>query len=336
MGKIHSSPLSGGHRDASFLKGETGTLVVLGDTFDELNEEAIAALTRPKWFSYRKGFPKLLNTTRTTDAGWGCVHRCGQMMIMETLQRHLPKVPAATLMELFRDENDSPFSLHKIARDGEKFGRKIGDWFYPSTVAKCLRNIVDEEVAMPESLLSGAPLCVMVLQPPVLHTELLHEHFKKYQGVLVLVPQRLGLNKIQSVYHSSLKQSLECKWSVGIIGGRPKHSLFFIGYRGDQLVFLDPHVVQPAYTATSEAGRTTDPHKSSFPIAEVDPTCLFCYFIPSVDEVDAFTAWMTDFVEVWGSRVLCPFCPLLSFFFNTEFKTPDSFPCRRAPFAGCW
>ena len=32
--------------------------------------------------------------------------------------------------------------------------------------------------------------------------------------------------------------------SVGMIGGKPSQALYFIGYTGDDVVFLDPHVTQ--------------------------------------------------------------------------------------------
>ncbi len=39
------------------------------------------------WFSYRKDFPAIGDSGLTTDRGWGCMLRCGQMVVAESLQR---------------------------------------------------------------------------------------------------------------------------------------------------------------------------------------------------------------------------------------------------------
>ena len=33
--------------------------------------------------------------------------------------------------------------------------------------------------------------------------------------------------------------------SVGVIGGKPNHAYYFVGYTHEALVFLDPHTTQP-------------------------------------------------------------------------------------------
>ena len=304
-GKLHAhSILAVGNRDASFLVGEAGRLVVLGVRFDEgITEAALLAITRPTWFSYRKGFPRLTNScgrAYQSDVGWGCVHRCGQMMFLEALTRHLHARDFAdgVLLNEFRDAADAPFSLHNIAKRGESCGRRIGEWFYPSTVAKCLQSIVRAESARQGSLLHTQRMDVLVLQPPTLHPTALSESMKTHDGVLVLIPQRLGLNNIDPAYYSSLKRCLECPWSVGVIGGRPNHSLFIIGYRGSQLIFMDPHDVQPAFSSPSNVGKTTDPHRSSLPMGHLDPTCLFCFYVPSSDQAEGFMSWLGEYIEV--------------------------------------
>lgn len=36
------------------------------------------------------------------------------------------------------------------------------------------------------------------------------------------------------------------KWFRGVIGGKPKKALYFVGRKEDEYVYLDPHYVQEA------------------------------------------------------------------------------------------
>lgn len=67
-----------------------------------------------------------------------------------------------------------------------------------------------------------------------------------WNPLLVFVTSRLGVDKLNPHYVPHLKQLLASEVCVGILGGRPKASLYFVGYQGDNALYLDPHLVQPA------------------------------------------------------------------------------------------
>eukprot|EP01035_Chromulina_nebulosa_P028014 gene28014-36912_t len=62
-------------------------------------------------------------------------------------------------------------------------------------------------------------------------------------ALLILVPLRLGISSVNQEYHEEIKGFLRSPYSVGIIGGRPQHAIYFVGYKGDELLGLDPHTV---------------------------------------------------------------------------------------------
>lgn len=60
----------------------------------------------------------------------------------------------------------------------------------------------------------------------------------------MIIPLRLGLNEINPIYIEALKKSFETPGTVGLIGGRPNQAYYFIGYVGDEALYLDPHTTQ--------------------------------------------------------------------------------------------
>lgn len=78
----------------------------------------------------------------TTDAGWGCTIRAGQMMLLNTLKRHYSYEDNFSLLETIQENlMTAPFSVHKITEIGAEFDKNPGDWYSPSTICHSIEKL---------------------------------------------------------------------------------------------------------------------------------------------------------------------------------------------------
>uniref|UniRef100_UPI00358E21D8 cysteine protease ATG4B isoform X2 n=1 Tax=Myxine glutinosa TaxID=7769 RepID=UPI00358E21D8 len=254
----------------------TEPIWLLGQRYNICTEkkEMLADIRSRLWFTYRKNFPSIGGTGPTSDSGWGCMLRCGQMVLAQALLLlHLGrewrwkeglKQPAAyyRVLHCFLDQKDCLYSIHQIAQMGVGEGKAVGQWYGPNTVAQVLRklSLFDDwsslavHVAMDNTVVFEdiRTLCLTSSNKPQEHKpcERYSEQGASYRSswrpLLLLVPLRLGLTDVNKAYISSLKACLTSPYSLGFIGGRPNSAHYFIGFVGEELLFLDPHTVQPA------------------------------------------------------------------------------------------
>ncbi|XP_053693959.1 cysteine protease ATG4B [Sabethes cyaneus] len=215
------------------------------------------------WCTYRRGFVPIGGSLLTTDKGWGCMLRCGQMVLAQALtQLHLgrewqwtPETKDPSYLRIinrFEDNKQAPFSLHQIALTGESSEEKrVGEWFGPNTVAQVLKKLVKFD--------DWCNLVIHVALDNTLATEEVLElcmdknDGERWKPLLLIIPLRLGLSEVNPIYIEGLKKCFELSGSCGMIGGRPNQALYFIGYVGDEALFLDPHTVQRSGTIGNKA-----------------------------------------------------------------------------------
>eukprot|EP00668_Euglena_longa_P011489 GGOE01013895.1.p2 GENE.GGOE01013895.1~~GGOE01013895.1.p2 ORF type:complete len:384 (-),score=119.61 GGOE01013895.1:410-1531(-) len=244
-----------------------GEQYMLRSAAGELSEHAqemrerVGALFR---FTYRRGFAPIPGSTPaiTSDAGWGCMLRTGQMMLAQAFRLHYctgpiePGLPesildetAYTIASWFCDRPGSPYSVHNIAMFGVRKGKQVGSWFGPTTTALVLQELV----GLHSSVLHRDSLRVCVAEHATLYMDQVEGATEEeWRSLILLVPVMLGASTFANpVYLKPLLQCFHLPGFLGVVGGRPQSSLYFVGYVGDdhhsRLMYLDPHVaVQPA------------------------------------------------------------------------------------------
>lgn len=61
------------------------------------------------------------------------------------------------------------------------------------------------------------------------------------------------MSEVNPIYINGLKKSFEIPGTVGLVGGRPNQAHYFIGYVGDEALYLDPHTTQKCGTIGDKA-----------------------------------------------------------------------------------
>uniref|UniRef100_A0A672MV14 Cysteine protease n=1 Tax=Sinocyclocheilus grahami TaxID=75366 RepID=A0A672MV14_SINGR len=290
---------------------------ILGQQFSALTEkdEILADVTSRLWFTYRKNFQPIGGTGPTSDTGWGCMLRCGQMILGQALIcRHLgrdwrwspgqrQRAEYINILNAFIDKKDSYYSIHQIAQMGVGEGKSIGQWYGPNTVAQVLKKLAvfDSWSRLAVHVAMDNTVVIEEIKPREMNGDLegacalAEEETALWKPLVLLIPLRLGLSDINEAYIEPLKQCFMMPQSLGVIGGKPNSAHYFIGFVGDELIYLDPHTTQPAVDPNEDEQFPDDSYHCQHPpcrmhICELDPSIAAGFFCQTEDDFDDWCA----------------------------------------------
>lgn len=219
-------------------------------------------------FSEDDKFPHIVNTND------------GMALIVPSKNATLLSEEYHMILGFFMDKPECPFSIHNIAQHGNLYGKKLGEWFGPTTISLVLQKLVDTYF--------GFDMSVYVAEQGILYVEELIQKMKmshpdESKNLILLIPLRLGVDKFNMMYRDFIRNVFKIKQSLGIVGGRPNSSLYFIGYQDIDILYLDPHIVQK----TSNLFETYHvSYPSKMKIASMDPSMVLGFFCKDRRDLD--------------------------------------------------
>lgn len=293
------------------------------------------------WFTYRRDFEPLKGTKLTTDCGWGCMIRSGQMMLAQAFITHFfgrswriqnrdrGLNVYRQIIKWFADYQQCPFSVHQLVEIGSTLGRKPGEWYGPATVATMLREAMERSYEYQPVL---RELCVYVASDCTVYLQEVADLCMSgnnntlvkmpngsdaedasvdasvdmpesgtagswKRAVIVLIPVRLGGESLNSVYIPCLQNLLAEEHCIGIIGGKPKHSLYFVGWQDKKLIYLDPHYCQDNVDVMSGDFTFSSFHcitPRKLPFEDMDPSCTIGFYCRNQEEFEKFVNQTRD------------------------------------------
>ncbi|KAG2421639.1 hypothetical protein HFD88_005614 [Aspergillus terreus] len=258
----------------------------------------------------------------TSDTGWGCMIRSGQCLLANAMsilllgrdwRRGQKPEEEAQLLSLFADHPEAPLSIHRFVNHGaESCGKHPGEWITgyigPGKVA-----VLTLDRAL--SAQYGNPtLRVYVTNDS---SDVYQDQFKRVacdgtgtiQPTLILIGTRLGIDRVTPVYWDSLREMLRFPQSVGIAGGRPSASHYFVGVQGSHFFYLDPHTTRSALpyrpSGKSYTGEEIDTCHTRrlrrIHIKDMDPSMLIGFLIK--DETD-WNDWQARATSTQGKPII--------------------------------
>lgn len=301
LGKKHECTSSTKERD------DTTTLTSIEQKKDSF-PSFVSDFESRIWCTYRKDFPVIPGSFYTSDMGWGCMHRTAQMTLAQAFLSHylgrdwefskhkndIPKI-YYEILQWFSDDEQSPYSVHNISMIGILQNKAVGEWYGPSTVACAMRELVSKN--------HGTEFATYVSDNGMVYEDEVNELCGGQEwnkSVIIMIPVRLGVETIPDSYHNVITTLFQYPQSLGMAGGKPKSSLYFVGVQGDSLFYLDPHVVFNKIDMTTIPFDTSsyNPQQiNNIKISQIDPSFAATFYCHDRNDFENFCTLSEKFQE---------------------------------------
>lgn len=240
-----------------------------------------------------------------TDIGWGCMIRTGQSLLGNALQiANLGREfrvdqgkdqEEYKIIDWFADTPLAHFSIHNFVSQGLKLSnKKPGEWFGPAATSRSIQCLIEQ---FPDC---GIDKCLISVSSGDVNEDEVKRVFEQnpHSRILLLLGVKLGINAVNEYYWDDVRRTLTSKFSVGIAGGRPSSSLYFVGYQGNELIYFDPHTPQPSLQSPVNSYESC--HTLNFgklALTDLDPSMLIGLLLSGEEE------WLQWKEEIKDSKI---------------------------------
>lgn len=228
----------------------------------------------------------------SSDVGWGCMIRTSQSLVANSYLCILQSRPGFSggtedLVAMFHDSASAPYSLCNMINAASTLPLQVkpGQWFGPAAASLSLKRLCDKLRQNPTPPLVP-DLSIIISESGDLYDDAVTEELTVDQssdGLLLLLPVRLGIDKINDYYKESLIDLISLQQSSGIAGGKPCSSYYFLGCSGDDFIYLDPHSPQPHLDKIDVDSYHTTAYLK-IPFSSLDPSMLIGITIKNIDD----------------------------------------------------
>lgn len=221
-------------------------------------------------FSYKKNFISIDNTNITNDTGWGCMLRCSQMILYQSISILLNinenDDTKLKLIQLFHDNKDAPYSIHNLCQKKQQLNIDITEWIGPHMACHLLKYVFSTSIYSNQ------------LDIEITQNSIINKKLEMIKPTILFIPIRLGNILIEEKYYHHLYYLFTFTNFMGFIGGNNRSAYYFIGIDSNlDLYYLDPHSTQDLRNDTSIVYNPETVQKIN--ISTVDANLSLCFTI---------------------------------------------------------